>query len=223
MYIKKLIITFAAALACAALFAQRAVTVLPGTPPQSPDTLSSGGGFAERLAELSSQIETIECDFVQIRHVSVMSGDDRRNGKFYYRRPGNICLLFDEPEGDMIVMDGQRFKIVAMGKRNVTDMESNPMLAQMKDILEACMTGDIGMFERGSAVEYADTGDTYVVVAVPKAKRARKYVKSITLTFDKGDMSLSRMRMDEPLGDYTEYIFSGKKFNVHVDGSRFEM
>lgn len=213
---RKIILLFIAAASwCAAATAQN--------PAQNPERIGPDDGFAERLAELSSRIESIECDFVQLRHVSVISGDVSRPGRFYYARPGNIRLEFGEPAGDMIVMDGRRFKIVNMGKCNVTDMKSNPMLSQMKDIFEACMTGDIRKLEQGSAVEYLDGGDTYIVVLKANNRRSRSYVESITLTFDKKDMSLSRLRMDEPSGDYTEYVFSDKKFNGAVDASKFEI
>lgn len=208
---KKIAIIFAIMACCVAVNAQQLKKI------------DAADGFAEKLAALSARIETITCSFVQTKHMSVIAGDVVSPGKFYYRRPGNICLEFLEPAGDMIVMDGRRFKIVAMGKKNVVDMESNPMLRQMTAVLEACMTGDVEKMGADSSIEYFEGADIYEVVIVPKNRRAKNYIKAITLTFDKKDMSLSRLRMDEHSGDYTEYRFSDKRFNTAVDSSKFAM
>ncbi|MCC8036410.1 MAG: outer membrane lipoprotein carrier protein LolA [Rikenellaceae bacterium] len=179
--------------------------------------------FGEKLREQSQTIRTIRCEFTQVRHMSVLAGDARSSGRFYYQREGNICLEFDRPAGDMIVMNGERFKIVTDGRRNVVSMNSNPMLKQLKNMLTACMTGDIKLLEAGSEVTYQETPQGYRLTICPSNRKARNQVSAIVLTFDKGDMSLVTLRMEEPSGDYTEYTFTKKIFNSTVDDSVFDI
>ncbi|MCD8072650.1 MAG: outer membrane lipoprotein carrier protein LolA [Alistipes sp.] len=179
--------------------------------------------FAESLKEQSRAIQTIKCDFTQVRHMSVLAGNATSVGRFYYKREGNICLEFDQPAGDVIVMSGERFKIVSQGRRNVVSMNSNPMLKQLKNMLTACMTGDVKLLEAGSEVSYEDTPKGYRLTIRPSNRKAKNQVSAIILTFDKGDMSLITLRMDEPSGDYTEYTFTGKSFNGPVDDSVFNI
>jgi outer membrane lipoprotein-sorting protein len=46
-------------------------------------------------------------------------------------------------------------------------------------------------------------------------------MKAVTMYFDKADMSLSGLVLEEPSGDSIRYEFSNKKFNVEVSEETF--
>ena len=197
-------------------------TLLFGPGAAEPLRAQVGREFAERLALKSAEINTIVCDFVQTRQVAVLAEPVVRKGRFFYKREGNICLRYDTPVGDMIVMSDGRFKMVVGGKKTVVGMNSNPMLRQMNGMFAACMTGDVRLLEAGAKTTCSQSGSEYTVEIVPSRGQSRGAVSRITLSFDWNDMTLNRMRMDEPGGDYTLYEFSGKRFNEVVDDDCFE-
>ena len=47
-------------------------------------------------------------------------------------------------------------------------------------------------------------------------------MSSITLDFDAADMTLDRLRMEQPSGDYMLYRFSRKRLNVAIDDAAFD-
>ncbi len=189
----------------------------------TPAVAQTGTEFAERLAQQSAKINTIVCDFVQTRHLSVLAEPVEQRGRFFYKREGNICLLYDKPEGDRIVMSDGRFKMVVGGKQTVVGMNSNPMLRQMNGMFSACMTGDVRLLEAGAKTTYSSHGNEYRVEIVPVRGQSRGAVSRITLSFDRDDMTLTGMRMDEANGDYTLYEFRNKRFNEAVDDAYFSM
>lgn len=197
-------------------------SLLLGMGAMEPLRAQVGKEFADRLARRSAGINTIVCDFVETRHVSVLAQPVVRKGRFFYKREGNICLLYDAPAGDMIVMSGGRFKMVTGGKKTVVGMNSNPMLRQMNGMFAACMTGDVGLLETGAKTTYSQNGSEYMVEIVPSRGQSRAAVSRIILSFDRDDMTLDRMRLDEPGGDYTLYEFNGKRFNEEVDDDWFD-
>ncbi len=181
------------------------------------------GGFAERLKTTSAATQTIECDFTLTRTMGFMDSDVVSVGRFHYLRGAGISLDFTEPAGDRITMGRKRFRIVSAGKTSVVKVDSNPMLRQLQRMLTACMTGDVNMLGEGSELAYADEGGNYIVTITPSGRRARNMVKLITLTFEKENMSLVTLRMEEASGDVSEYTFYNKVFNGEVDPSRFDV
>ena len=56
--------------------------------------------FLAALRANNTQIETIGCDFTQLKHNSLLAQDAESSGKFYFKRPGKLALFYDEPAGD---------------------------------------------------------------------------------------------------------------------------
>jgi outer membrane lipoprotein-sorting protein len=166
-------------------------------------------------------MRTIECDFTLTRTMSVMASDVVSEGRFYYLRREGISLDFTKPAGDEITMGREKFKIVSSGKTSIVKIDSNPMLRQLQRMLTACMTGDITMLREGSNITLSAEDNNYIVTLTPSDRKAKNIVKLITLIFEKQNMSLVTLRMEEASGDISQYKFFNKKFNEDIDPSRF--
>jgi outer membrane lipoprotein-sorting protein len=186
-------------------------------------TRAQEADFAERLKTVSASIQTIECDFTLTRTMSFMASDVVSEGRFYYMRGAGISLDFTKPMGDRITMGRERFRIVSAGKTSIVRLDSNPMLRQLQRMLTACMTGDVEMLKEGAQLVFTDEDTSFVVTITPTDRRAKNMVKLITLTFEKENMSLTALRMEEASGDVSQYRFFNKKFNGEMDPSRFEV
>lgn len=90
-------------------------------------------------------------------------------------------------------------------------------------MLTACMTGDVALLRQGSQLTFEEEGANYVVSLTPTDRRAANMVKLITLTFEKQNMSLVTLRMEEASGDVSQYKFFNKKFNEDIAPSRFDV
>lgn len=181
----------------------------------------AAAGFAAKLGELGGKTQSIECAFTLTRTAEFLAAPTVSKGRFYYLRGEGMSLEFTDPAGERITMGRDKFLIVSAGRTNVTPVSSSPMMKQMQKMLEACFTGDVGMLEAGYAVAYSEDGTSYTVAMEPQDKRARKFVKRMTMIFDKADMSLTRLSMEAGSGDVSEYYFFDKKFNGGVDASHF--
>jgi outer membrane lipoprotein-sorting protein len=179
--------------------------------------------FAERLKTVSAATETIECDFTLTRTMGFAAGEVVSEGRFYYLRGAGISLEFTKPAGDLITMGRERFRIVSAGKTSVVKVDSNPALKQLQRMLTACMTGDVALLGQGSTLAFDDRGAGFVVTLTPTDRRAKNMVRQIVLTFEKKNMSLTAMRMEEASGDMSQYRFFDKRFNAKIDPSRFEV
>lgn len=177
--------------------------------------------FSEKLKMASERTNTILCDFDQTKFLSVLSNTSKTRGKFYFKKAQNICLEYSVPQGNVIIMNGTKFKMVANGKTTVVGMKSNPMMRQLGGMLSACMTGNLSLFGKESVTEYYESSSHYTVVVTPTSSRVKSHMKQIILQFDKKDMTLSMMKMLENDTDYTLYEFKNKKLNTEIDESKF--
>lgn len=174
--------------------------------------------FAEELAQKSVRIESIVCRFDQTRVMSILANEVTKSGEFTYLRPEMIRLAFDD--GDYIIMTESHFRMRSGGKQSDVKINSNPQLKELKRLLSACMSGDVSQITAGFKSELQQTSTHYTMLLTPlKARQGR--VARIHLKFNREDMSLEELRMEEQSGDYTHYSFEGKRFNTAVDKSQF--
>lgn len=183
--------------------------------------LSSVSAFQERLKREAASISSIESDFTQEKYLDVFGEKVLSEGRFYYKRENKIRMDYTAPLDYQIVIQGTKLKIVSEGKTSIVNLGSNPMMNEMKGMLSACMVGDLGRMTAAYKQEYFETSTLYVVRIYPVAASVQAYIREITISFDKKDMSVQTLRLAENAKDYTEYRFTGKKYNTLVTDEKF--
>lgn len=177
--------------------------------------------FNRRLNEAAANIHSIACDFIQEKYLDVFAEKILSKGKFYFRKESKIALCYTQPLDYLIVINGQKLKIVSEGKVNVVDVSSNKMMDGMSRLLAACMTGNLNLLQEGYQMEFFEDPAYYLVRIRPQQKVLQSYMREMALWFDKKDMAVVRLRLSENESDYTEYQFSNRQFNTLHDDEKF--
>lgn len=179
--------------------------------------------FESKFEQYSKLIKTISCEFTQEKTMKVLENKVSMKGNFYYDSKGDICLDYLNPSGNKIIFSGEKFMMLNSGKKTVANLNSNPMLSQLSEMLIACMTGDVSKFKVGWGMEYAQNEDEYILTLTPVNRRVNKMINGIVLHFVKKDMSLSQMKMLENGGDVSDYKFFNKVINKELDVRFFDL
>ena len=96
--------------------------------------------FEQELKSKNENVSSIKCVFTQTREVSVLANTVNKDGIYYFQRPGNMLLSFND--GDYIKMTDKWFEMNTAGKKTTTKVSSNPMLKSLSSILAACVCKD---------------------------------------------------------------------------------
>lgn len=177
--------------------------------------------FQSELKKKNEQVTSIKCDFTQTRKVSFLANPVTKDGEFYFIKPNDMLLSFDD--GDYIKMTGEWFEMKTAGYVTATKVASNPMLKNLNSILSACVIGDFDKMSRGFTVSYEQSATQWTIMLTPQRGKAAAKISRIVIVFDKSDMSLDLLKMEEKSGDYTAYGFSNKQFNIAIDTQMFNV
>lgn len=171
--------------------------------------------FQSELRKKNETVTSIKCSFTQNRESSFLAKPVVKDGVFYFMKPNNMLLSFND--GDYIKMSSEWFEMKTVGNITSTKVTSNPMLKKLDAILSACVVGDFDKMSNGFAVKYEQTTTEWIITLTPQRGKAASKISNIIIVFDKSNMSLNLLRMEEKSGDYTAYAFSNKLFNVTLD------
>lgn len=177
--------------------------------------------FTQELHLKNTKVSTIQCDFTQTRSASVFANDVVKRGRFYFVKPGNTLLAFNG--GDYIKITEEWFEMKTGGNVSKMKVAVNPMLKNLNSLLSACMVGDFEQMSRGFEIRLESSTKEWVVVMVPVRGKSVSKVSQIELRFDRSNMSLNSLKMEEKTGDYTLYVFSNKSFNKEIDSKMFNI
>ena len=177
--------------------------------------------FERELKLKNESVTSIKCHFFFFFEMSVLQNVVRKEGTFYFQRPGNMLLSFND--GDYIKMTEEWFEMKTGENTTTTKISSNPMLRNLSTILSACVVGDFAQMIRGFSIQVQSQAKQWVVIMTPQRGKAASKISQIVLHFDRETMSLNTLKMVEKSGDYTMYGFSNKQFNVSIDGKLFKI
>lgn len=169
--------------------------------------------LSQEMSEKCKNIKTINCKFTQERYTSILTEKNIKKGVFEYEKTDNLKLTFEN--GDYIRIDKDSFEIKSEESTTKTKVASNPMLKNLSSILTACMIGDLSKINKDFIIKEQEEEKQWRIILQPKKGKAVSRIKEIILDFDRKDMTLSKMRMQEKKGDYTEYIFIDKIINYN--------
>lgn len=185
---------------------------------QWPDSLQT---FERELSTKNDGITSIVAHFTQTRQVAVLAQAASKDGTFFFRYPGDMLLAFND--GDYIKMTTEWFEMKNGVNITTTKVSSNPALRSLSSILSACVVGNFEQIIKGFSINTTQTDNEWIATLTPQRGKAAAKISHIVIHFDKVDMSLNTLKMEEKSGDYTTYRFSNKQFNVTVDSNLFNI
>lgn len=177
--------------------------------------------FQNELHSKNKEVTSIECRFIQTRKLSMLTNNVSKEGTFYFIKPSNMLLSFDD--GDFIKMTNEWFEMKTSDNITTTKITSNPMLKNLSSILSACVVGDFNKMSKGFSISYDQNLTEWIITLIPQRGKAASRISRIIINFDKSNMSLNLLKMEEKSGDYTSYCFSNKLFNVSIDTKIFNV
>lgn len=207
----KFLITLLIALLPLSLFAQ-----VPGF-----QVLKDTTAFKASLDKMTQKIQTIESKFTQDKNLSVLSEKIVSQGYFCFKKENRIRWEYDKPYKYIIVIDNGKIFIKDDNKVNKFDMSSNKTFKEINGLITDCLQGNVSSNKVDFQVKYYENDKLYAVNMVALSKKMKELFSNIVLYFDKTDLVVSKLTMNEPSGDYTDFIFTDKKMNGPVADEKF--
>ncbi len=178
--------------------------------------------FQSRIESMSRENRTIQCSFIQRKRVRNIKNIVESRGRYYYDNSGRMALRYSDPADDKIVVDGDKFTIEIAGKSIDGEAGDNPIMTQICNMLQACMSGDVTKLGRGWQTQVEEIGEEYRVTLLPEERRIRRFIESLVMLFDRSTMTLNELTLNDSAGGYTSYVFSDKIINGVIDTQKFE-
>ena len=207
---KKAIIILLAVFCTLEGFSQNAFKPLENT-----ETLKKG---VKMMAEKTSSLTT---SFNQEKHLSILTKPLKSAGKMYFKKPDLLKWAYVSPYNYAIIFKAERIIINDEGKVSNFDLSSSKSFMEINQIMMNSVSGNI-LQEDQFDIDYLSSPEQYLAKMKPKSEQMKSYITSIEVFIDKVDFTVSKIKLNEKNGDFTEIDFYDKKLNAKVSDAVFQ-
>lgn len=169
----------------------------------------------------TSNLNSLQSDFVQTKHLDFMENDVKSSGKLYYKSKSKIRWEYASPFSYYVIFNNNKMFVNDNGKTKQSDLSSSKLLKDLSQIMLGTVNGSAVLDETKFKITYAKSGNDFVAKMIPTDKTYKKYIRQIDLTFDGKTYLLKKIKTTEPSLDYTLIEFNNQKKNASVADEKF--
>jgi outer membrane lipoprotein carrier protein len=175
----------------------------------------------EKITAASAQMESLVCDFEQIKELSILDEKMVSKGKMYYRNDNCLRWEYVSPYLYTFVLNNKKILMQAENSRNVIDVKSSAFFQEIIKIMMNGISGNGLKDVKSFKINYFWGKNQWQVKLIPLQKEMKKMFSAIQLTFNVKDYSVDKVEMEEQNGDTTTIQLTGKQFNKKIEDAKF--
>jgi outer membrane lipoprotein-sorting protein len=177
--------------------------------------------FKSELNEKNKSLVSIESAFIQEKKMDILRDKIISKGSFYFKKPGKLRWEYTEPFPYLMIINNNKVLIRDEKKQTKYDLNSNKMFKEINNVMIGSVQGNLFTDEASYKSVFYENEKFYMVEMTPLTKILKEYLKTVSIYFDKKDLTVSSLKMTEPSGDYSIITFTGKKLNADIPGEKF--
>ncbi len=185
-------------------------------------TIAASAGEDPTLSSIKikcQKFQTLTAAFSQAK--VLLSGKEiTSGGKLYFSAPDRMSMIYDNPEGDLFIIDGANLYMSKGKSAHLYDTGKNALMGSLRATLLHCIRGEVAELaaENDADIKVESLRGTVRVTITARKKVAKGY-SSIILDYDASSATLTRMELVEPNGIRNIYEMSSFGVNTSVDAS----
>ena len=176
--------------------------------------------FKQQFAAVAQKTETIKSDFVQEKALSMLEEKIVSKGKFWFKKTNLLRMEYNKPFQFLMILNKDNVYIKDGQKENKISTRSSKIFKQINKIVIECIQGT-ALSNPDFKTAVFENKNTYLVELSPVAKGLKEFFKTINITIDKKDYSVTTIKMLENSDDTTTLHFSNKELNVSIPDALF--
>ena len=192
--------------------------------------LVSVSAIAQRINEAAvksqinaaaAKLRTMQCDFVQTKHMRMLNDKMVSRGRMYYVQPNKLRWEYISPYTYTFVLNNSQV-MMSRGKKNqVIDVNQSKVFKEITRIMMNSVVGKCLNYGKDFKTSIAGTSTEWIATLVPLKKNMKQMFQTIKIHFNKQRSMVSVVELLERNGDRTVIELRNVRSNQSINGSLF--
>jgi outer membrane lipoprotein-sorting protein len=178
--------------------------------------------FKTTFAAVALKTTSIKSDFTQDKNLSMLSEKITSKGNFWFKKDSRVRMEYTQPFKYLMILNKDKVYVKDGVKESKVSTRSNKMFQQINKIMIDCMQGTM-LDNTDFKTRVFENKTATLVELTPVSKGMKEMFKSINVTVDKKDFSVTSIQMLELSGDNTIMRFTNKELNAAIPDTLFDI
>ena len=176
-----------------------------------------------QVAEVTANMRTLQCDFVQTKHVKMLNENMVSRGRMFYMRNDRLRWEYNTPYAYTFILNGDKVLLNnGNTKRNdVIDVNKNKVFKEISRIMVSSVVGSCLTDDKTFKTTVTTSGAEWIATLVPVRKDIKQMFDKIILHFDKKRKVVTKIEMSERNGDKTTIVLQNIRTNENISANMF--
>ena len=174
-----------------------------------------------KINQAASGIKTMQCDFVQTKHLKMLNDKLVSKGKMYYQKSDKLRWEYVSPYAYTFILNADKVLLKNQKRNDVIDVNQNKVFKEIARIMMNTVTGNCLTDDKSFKTSLATTSTEWIATLTPQRKDMKGMFQKIILHFSKQKGMVTQVELIEKNGDKTLIELKNTKQNETLDAKLF--
>jgi len=174
----------------------------------------------EKMISAAQQIKTVRCDFIQTKHMKMLSKEMVSQGRMFCQQPDKLRWEYTAPRVTTLILNGTD---VRLRKGEAANASQNRFIGEMARMIMNSVAGKFLTDSKAFQVTAEEMPTEYVATLLPLRKDMKRIFTKLVLHFDIRQSTVTEVDLYEKSGDRTVIELRNININEQINAETFSL
>lgn len=175
------------------------------------------------ISKASAEMQSLECDFMQTKHLKILNNEMTSYGRMYYSHPDRLRWEYTSPYTYTFILNESQILLKNSNRSDVIDVNQNKMFKEIARVMMETVTGSSLADSRSFTTSIEDTQEEWIATLIPVKKDMKQMWTRLVLHFNKTTRNVEMVEMHEKTGDRTVIRLKNIRTDKPIDQDVFRV
>lgn len=176
-----------------------------------------------KINQAASQLQTLQCDFVQTKHLKMLNDKLVSHGKMYYKKSDKLRWEYTTPYHYIFILNGSQVLLKNEKRNDIIDVNQNKVFKEIARLMMNSVVGKSLSDSRDFSSKISSSNSELIATLTPMRKDLKQMFKQISLYFSQSTSLVYKVILVEKNGDKTVIELKNAKKNEPVNTNVFKV
>jgi outer membrane lipoprotein carrier protein len=177
----------------------------------------------QKVNQTASAMKTMQCDFVQTKHLKMLNNDFVSHGKMYYQQSNKLRWEYTSPYSYTFILNNDQVLLKNKQRNDLIDVKQNKLFREIVRIMMSSVVGNCLADDKNYKVSIATIGNEWVATLLPQRKDMKQMFQKLVLHFNAKKSVVNTVELYDKNGEKTIIELKNIRINETIDPHMFDI
>ena len=175
----------------------------------------------QKVNQTASAMKTMQCDFVQTKHLKMLNNDFVSHGKMYYQQSNKLRWEYTSPYSYTFILNNDQVLLKNKQRNDLIDIKQNKLFREIVRIMMSSVVGNCLADDKNYKVSIATIGNEWVATLLPQRKDMKQMFPKLVLHFHAKKSVVNTVELYDKNGEKTIIELKNIRINETIHPHMF--